>query len=672
MKQLSLFALFLFFALCGVAQAPDFAWARHLTGNGATCLALDDAGNSYIAGSYNSTLTLGAFTLPYTGPGGNQFLAKFSPDGTAKWAKKFTGIAVNDDINSDKIAVDADGNVYLASVYYTGGTINGQTLPIPAEGQDYFLAKFDSLGATEWIKTTQLADDIYNKTPNAVHLKADGNICMTGLFNTSIAFDAGHVLTNTQNTAGVDAFATTYDADGNVLQALELGVVNPSFSITYPEEIFRLDADDRIYRLVPATKKIIRYSAQGNAEMTKSITASGAILGLTGMAVDRFGNIFLGGWFYNGTLTVEGTTVPGFGSSNNTDALLFKFDAAGTLQWLRHYEATVSDSYKQVRTDGLGNVYAVGQHSDPGEVRSVLTKYSNDGDLFWEQVIVPGPGGPGAPAGWAQANNMVQAHNGGNILVLGTFKERIYFEAGTSFTTPAGINHIFLAQYGVCNTPTPTVTASPSTQFCGGDSVLLTATSPNPFVWNTGDSSQSIYINQTGPYYVLAVEDSECYAQSPTVVVNEVPLPQVTVTQTGVTLTAQTAESTLQWLDCATGIPVQGATQAFFAPAQNGSYAVAVSNAQGCADTSACFLVNTLGVSENQSHHVMLFPNPTQDWLHVSGEEVTGAVVYSLLGQRVMVFSQTSPWDVSSLASGTYFVEVETPKGRWREKFVKE
>eukprot|EP01034_Spumella_vulgaris_P015674 gene15674-20029_t len=172
--------------------------------------------------------------------------------------------------------------------------------------------------------------------------------------------------------------------------------------------------------------------------MTKQLSASGAVLALTSMAVDRFGGIFLGGWFYNGTLTIEGTMVPSFGSSTNTDALLLKLDGTGTLQWLRQYEATVSDSYKQVRTDDIGNVYAVGQHSDPSEVRSLIVKYSNSGDLFWEQVIVPGTAAPGAPAGWVQANNMVQAHNGGNILVVGIFKERIYFEAGTSYTTPAG------------------------------------------------------------------------------------------------------------------------------------------------------------------------------------------------------------------------------------------
>jgi len=669
MKQIYFIIIGLFLLSTVNAQAPDFAWARQLAGNGATSLTIDADGNSYITGTYNNTISIGGILLPHTGQGSNQFIVKFRNDGTPVWAKKFTGIAVYDDINPDKIIVDAIGNVYLSTVFYTGATINGVALPTPLQGKDYFVAKFDSLGNTEWIKTTQLADNIYNKIYNAIHLNSDGNICMTGLFNTSISFDANHVLTNTDNTEGVDGFVVTYDAGGNVVQAVRLGVVNSSFSGTYPEEIFKMDIHDNIYRLVPAQKMVVKYGSTGNVLMAKQLTATGGILQLTSMAPDTYGNVFFGGYFNSGTLVLEGTSIPSFGSANNPDALLLKLDGSGNMQWVKHYQAAVSDSYKQIRTDDIGNVYAVGQHADPGEVRSLMIKYSNAGNLLWEKVIIPGAG---TPAGWVQANNIVQARNGGNILVLGIFKERIYFDIGTAFTSP-GVYNIFLAQYGVCDTPVPTITASGPTVFCAGDSVLLTASPASNYVWNTGDTVQGIYVSQAGSYYVSAIEGAECYGRSISVQVTSVPFPADSVIQTGATLIAAESNATYQWIDCITQAPISGATAQSFSPLQNGNYAVEIINSAGCISTSNCYTISGLGIYEDVLPSVIvLYPNPATDVLHLSSVEQLGLVsIVNMVGQQVKAGVNLKDIDISRFSAGTYLIFVQTERGIWRSSFVK-
>ncbi|HYG50955.1 MAG TPA: choice-of-anchor Q domain-containing protein, partial [Flavobacteriales bacterium] len=70
--------------------------------------------------------------------------------------------------------------------------------------------------------------------------------------------------------------------------------------------------------------------------------------------------------------------------------------------------------------------------------------------------------------------------------------------------------------------------------------------------------------------------------------VNITPI-DVSVTQTGITLTANSTGSTYQWLDCNNGFaPVPTATNQSFTPAIDGSYACAITNGT-CSDTTACY-----------------------------------------------------------------------------------
>ncbi len=63
--------------------------------------------------------------------------------------------------------------------------------------------------------------------------------------------------------------------------------------------------------------------------------------------------------------------------------------------------------------------------------------------------------------------------------------------------------------------PDPTITAS-DTIICPGDSVLLTATSGNSYLWNTGATTSSIYVHAAGSYSVTI----DCGNASPVVIQN--------------------------------------------------------------------------------------------------------------------------------------------------------
>ncbi len=75
-------------------------------------------------------------------------------------------------------------------------------------------------------------------------------------------------------------------------------------------------------------------------------------------------------------------------------------------------------------------------------------------------------------------------------------------------------------------------------------------------------------------------------------------------------------------------------------------------------------------------NYFTLHPNPTKDVLNIQSKQnvaINSIEIYNQLGQIVMVTTNAiNSIDVANLASGTYFVKVNTEKGSANAKFVKE
>jgi hypothetical protein len=76
------------------------------------------------------------------------------------------------------------------------------------------------------------------------------------------------------------------------------------------------------------------------------------------------------------------------------------------------------------------------------------------------------------------------------------------------------------------------------------------------------------------------------------------------------------------------------------------------------------------------SSHFKLYPNPVKDVLNIQSKQgliVNSMEIYNQLGQIVMAVANTANRvDISNLASGIYFVKVNTDKGTSNTKFIKE
>jgi hypothetical protein len=90
-----------------------------------------------------------------------------------------------------------------------------------------------------------------------------------------------------------------------------------------------------------------------------------------------------------------------------------------------------------------------------------------------------------------------------------------------------------------------------------------------------------------------------------------------TTSLAGLTITANQPGAVYQWLDCNNSFAVVGgATSQNYTATLNGSYACQISFA-GCLDTSACVVINTVGMEETLMHNALVYPNPGESFLNI-------------------------------------------------------
>jgi hypothetical protein len=76
-------------------------------------------------------------------------------------------------------------------------------------------------------------------------------------------------------------------------------------------------------------------------------------------------------------------------------------------------------------------------------------------------------------------------------------------------------------------------------------------------------------------------------------------------------------------------------------------------------------------------NYFSLYPNPVSDVLNINKKEdieISSIHIYNVIGQLMMVIpnaKNTTTIDVSNLASGNYFVKINSDKGTSNTKFIK-
>jgi len=156
-----------------------------------------------------------------------------------------------------------------------------------------------------------------NEIGNSIAIDASGNVCTTGFFSTSADFDPGAASFSLTSQGAGDAFISKLDASGNFVWAKQLGGT----------------AND-----------------VGN-----------------GLAIDATGNIYSGGYFFNGGDFDPGASTYSLTSKGVGDIYISKLDASGNFVWAKGMGGPKDDFAHALAIDIAGNVYTTGFFADTAD-----------------------------------------------------------------------------------------------------------------------------------------------------------------------------------------------------------------------------------------------------------------------------------------------------------------
>ncbi|MFI5262932.1 MAG: choice-of-anchor D domain-containing protein [Candidatus Kapaibacterium sp.] len=156
----------------------DNIWAKQCIGYDSygRGIVIDTMGNIYVNGDFFDTVTFGSFKI-YSAGDYDIFIAKFFPDGTIDWVKRGGGTRL-DYTNTEDIAIDEAGNLYLTLAFLNDADLDGTYLKgVTGNFFTYFFVKFHSDGILEWIKQApdQSAFDAIFINPNNQKIYMSGS-----------------------------------------------------------------------------------------------------------------------------------------------------------------------------------------------------------------------------------------------------------------------------------------------------------------------------------------------------------------------------------------------------------------------------------------------------------------------------------------------------------------
>ena len=213
---------------------------------------------------------------------------------------------------------------------------------------------------------------------------------------------------------------------------------------------------------------------------------------------------------------------------------------------------------------------------------------------------------------------------------------------------------------------------------CAGESIVLYATGAITYSWDNNVTNNIPFTpSNTTTYTVTGTGSNGCTAQDAVnVTVNALPNAGINAIDP-VTLSATPAGMSYQWINCGMNEPISGAVSDTYLATINGSYAVIVTNASGCSDTSACVVVDKVGLYFPDAASIALYPNPTDGKITIELPGNEGALTSIFDAQGKLIYEvhnakNGQQFDLSKLSTGVYTFRVTYYNLTHIEKVVKQ
>jgi hypothetical protein len=370
-------------------------------------MGVDAAGNVYTTGTFTGTVDFdpGAGTFMLTASGSsNIYVQKLSATGNFLWAKAMLGTDIS---RSLSLAVDGAGNVYSTGFY--AGAVDFD----PSAGtrildsgsavwRDFYVLKLDASGNLVWAHGF---GGVNEDIGYGITLDANGNVLVTGGFESTVDFDPGAGVASLTAT-NMDVFVQKLDAAGNFVWAKSMTTTG-------------FGGDD--------------YGAA--------------------IATDATGNVYLG--IFGGEVDFDpGAGVAQLSTTGGFNGFVEKLDASGNFVWVKQAVSPLFSNGLDIIVCANGDVLASG-----------IFKDEIDGDPGTATVTVPSAGGwDGYLYRLTPSGNLVWFHNlggpqddylrslaedlSGNVYLAGDFQDTVDFDpsGNTAFAYALGGSDIFVQQ----------------------------------------------------------------------------------------------------------------------------------------------------------------------------------------------------------------------------------
>jgi uncharacterized delta-60 repeat protein len=640
----------------------------------ATAIALDPTGNVIVTGMSwdGSTDEYDYVTIKYNGSTGNQM-----------WLQDYDQWSASDKATS--VAVDANGDIYV-----TGAADDGSI-----DETDIVTIKYSSSGSQIWL---QEYDEFSGPdTGKTVVVDAFGYVIVTGsVWSGSV--DNHDVVTIRYSPSGAQQWIRVYDrfsdddfgadvvtdTSGNIYVTgsswnggvLEFDIVTISYDVNGVLRWVRLydyfAAVDRGYAIaidnsnniyVGGTSygggvldydyKVLHYSSNGSLIWQR-----------------QYDNFADNDFAYDVVTTVTGKVIV-TGSSYgggvvNEDYTTIVYDTAGTQIWLKEYDNFADkDVAVAVCADAMGNVYVSGFSWDGSidEFDYVTIKYCEQPTITVADDTL-----------YTCNGDSVQLNVSGGATC--TWTPSAGLSSTTSFNPKAApsvtTNYIVTVRNGTGCPRKDTIRVVVRPVYASSQQVWICSGEQYMFPDSTVSDSAQIHVSALQSIY-------GCDSVITTTLNVDTISFDTTLTLSGATLISNQPSVSYQWLNCATQLTINGATNQSFLPATNGTYAVILSGT-ACTDTSECVQVLSVGtVTQTDSAFYYVFPNPAHTAVNIkSGESnlITSIDLLDASGRTVFQGKYNNvnsvELDLSPFASGSYVVRIMSANHTRYLQLVKE
>lgn len=503
MKKHVSFFLFLFSALIGNSQAPDWTWLRFLNSTQSdnfTDVDVDQDGNAYVCGTFfGPSVTFAGQTFNSV-ENSAAILVKRDPSGGLVWARTIDGA------ECFAVEVDAEGNSYITGYFEVDSVDFGNTvLYNPAllntstqagTNTASFLVKYDPSGTVLWAKSFDNQIDAKTEGMDVTTDQA-GNCYLAGTFliynsiaNAELTLN-GTSLAMYPGSGSEDVFLVKYNENGEFQWIKTAGgslyeepsslaidaTGNVIMAGYFVSNILEFDANTVLTQNNSPTISrtdffIAKYTAEGDL-ISANQSFSGGSARCEEIATDSEGNCFITGYFnadtlyYNGIglvnsdITANGSITP---LLYDSDIFLFKVNAVGEVLWAKSFgfgEGFIADdNARGITTDSDGNCYITGQFRTEinfGDINLLsngfgdvfVTKIDPDGNPLWAQSAGGSAGERGNAIAIDAANNVFisGSYDGGTVPEIFNFGsvQADYTGSPTGFLAKLSFNTVNVA-----------------------------------------------------------------------------------------------------------------------------------------------------------------------------------------------------------------------------------